>query len=276
MCDMTNVNISQIAQRTQYEATVKAVGQSPTPTQILTLIGNSLNFTDSLIARLKSKSEPVACEVGCHYCCYLMATVSGPEALTIAHRLRESWTPDDLDHLQQKLAQAYQQTRALDNVARIKAAIPCPFLTETGRCNIYAYRPLDCMTYHSLSRAACETILEQPDHALPTNPAIQAVGIGVKAGLGHGIAEANLEHPALRYELIEAIHICLNDERAMDKYLAGKNIFQSAAIIIDPEHQVSYKIKYAPPPLKAQAKRIIALERRQARRDQKKRRKRQK
>jgi hypothetical protein len=90
----------------------------------------------------------------------------------------------------------------------------------------------------------------------------------------YGIAEANLEHPALRYELIEAIHICLNDERAMDKYLVGKNIFQSAAIIIDPENQVSYKITYAPPPLKAQARRVIALEQRQARRTEKKRRKR--
>ena len=98
---------------------------------------------------------------------------------------------------------------------------------------------------------------------------MRAIGTGIKTGLGQGIVEANLEHPALRYELIEAIYICLNDERAMEKYLAGKNIFKPAAIIIDPERETSHKIKYAPPYLKAQAKRVITLERRQARRDKK-------
>ena len=56
----------------------------------------------------------------------------------------------------------------------------------------------------------------------------------------------------------------------MEKYLSGENIFELAAIIIDFEKRVSYKIKYAPPHLKYQAKRVISLGRREARREKKK------
>ena len=138
-------------------------------------------------------------------------------------------------------------------------------------CAIYDFRPLDCVTYHSMSREACEQLLVEPDRGHPTNIILQAIGIGVKTGLGQGMVDTRLEQPVLRYELIEALHIGLNDTAAMERYLAGKNIFKSAAIIIDPDDGIAYKIGHAPPRLKADAKRVIAAERRQARLSRKKR-----
>jgi Fe-S-cluster containining protein len=236
---------------------------------LLTLAQDALKRTSSLVAAATRKGSRLACHAGCDFCCYLMATISGPEALFIARRIQESFSAAGLNQLKQKINAAYQQTRQLDNLARIRAGIACPFLGEDGLCTIYAFRPLDCVTYHSLSRQACEEIMQQPERGHPTDPALRAVGIGIKAGLGQGIVDANLEHPAFRYELIEAMRICLNDRHAMGKYLAGKNLFRSAAIVIDEETGVSYKIRYAPPQLKAHAQKLIAQERRQTRRGKK-------
>jgi Fe-S-cluster containining protein len=240
---MTDDSLSERVRSAQYDATIKLLSNGVRADNLLTLVDNARTLTSQLMNAIEQKSDPLACKVGCHFCCYLMATVSAPEALTIVQRLKETCSQQELEDIQQKIEWAYEQTQELDNLARVRARIPCPFLAEEGTCTIYAYRPLDCVTYHSLSRQACEEILVQP------------------------------EHPALRYELIEAMHICLNDEQAMGKYLAGKNIFKPAAIIIDSERGLSYKIKYAPPHLKAEAKRVIALERRKARLDKRKHRK---
>jgi Fe-S-cluster containining protein len=270
---MTDDSLSERVRSAQYDATIKLLSNGVRADNLLTLVDNARTLTSQLMNAIEQKSDPLACKVGCHFCCYLMATVSAPEALTIVQRLKETCSQQELEDIQQKIEWAYEQTQELDNLARVRARIPCPFLAEEGTCTIYAYRPLDCVTYHSLSRQACEEILVQPERGHPANAGLQAVGIGIKTGLGQGIVAANLEHPALRYELIEAMHICLNDEQAMGKYLAGKNIFKPAAIIIDSERGLSYKIKYAPPHLKAEAKRVIALERRKARLDKRKHRK---
>jgi Fe-S-cluster containining protein len=236
---------------------------------LLILAQDALKRTSSLVAAFTPKGSRLACHAGCNFCCYLMASVSALEALFIARRIQESFSPKGLNELKQKINAAYQQTRQLDNLARVRAGIACPFLQEDGRCAIYAFRPLDCVTYHSLSRQACAQVMKQPERGHPTYAARRAVGIGIKAGLGQGIVDANLEHPAFRYELIEAMRICLHDKHAMGKYLGGKNIFKSAAIMIDGETGVSCKIRYAPPQLKAQAQQLIAQERRQARRGKK-------
>ena len=91
------------------------------------------------------------------------------------------------------------------------------------------------------------------------------IGIGIKTGLGQGLVDADLEHPAFRYELIEAIYIGLNDPHAMEKYLAGNNIFKNAAIVTDEQNKRTYKIKFAPKKLKLEAQKRIAQERRRGR-----------
>jgi hypothetical protein len=58
----------------------------------------------------------------------------------------------------------------------------------------------------------------------------------------------------------------LTDKHAMDKYLAGQNVFEAAAIIIDPQDRTTYKIKHAPPHLQAYARKLIVRERAHARR----------
>ncbi len=264
---MLDNQVSEWVRSTQFDATVKLLSQTVKPDDIFALVDDARTLTLQLMNSVERKSGLLACAVGCHFCCYLMATVSAPEALTIAHRVRETMSPAELDDLRQRLERACRQTRDMDDWARIRAGIPCPFLADVGTCAIYANRPLDCVTYHSLSRQACEDVLAEPGRGHPTHAGLQAIGIGIKTGLGQGLATAKLERPALRYELIEAMHIGLNDERAMTKYLAGENIFKPAAIVIDPERGRGHKMRSAPPHLRAWAKRVLASEQRKASRD---------
>jgi Fe-S-cluster containining protein len=262
---MPEAGIGDSARRKQYSETRITLMQGHKDDQIRLLSEKARHNTINLIEQVTQKSPtPLACETGCHFCCYLMATVSAPEALEIAHHLRTISTPSELEDTKKRIKRAYQQTNKLDNVARIQSGIPCPFLTEKGLCAIYSYRPLDCVTYHSLSQQACEEVLKQPDRGHPTISAIRWIGIGVKTGLGQGIVDSNLEQPAFRYELIEAINIALHDPLAMEKYVAGNNIFETAAIVIDQQGQRTYKIKFAPKKIKSEAKKQIAREKRSA------------
>jgi Fe-S-cluster containining protein len=264
---------SEYVRKVQYDTTRQTLGQPASASQIITLDDDAVKLTTGLMETAQQEPIPVACEAGCNFCCYLMATVSAPEVLAIVSRLEKTWAPSDLDQLRQQVQMAFKQTKMLNNHDRARAGIACPLLTAEGMCTIYDFRPLDCVTYHSMSREACEQLLVEPDRGHPTNAILQAIGVGVKTGLGQGMVDTQLEQPVLRYELIEALHIGLNDAAAMEKYLAGKNIFKTAAIIIDPDNGMAYKIEYAPPGLKAEAKRVIAAERRQARLSNKKRRK---
>jgi Fe-S-cluster containining protein len=262
---MTDDSLRERVRKAQYDLTINLLGKGAQADQLLTLVDNTRIFTLQLIQAIEQQAAPLACQAGCHFCCYLMATVSAPEALAIVRRLEETYPQPELEALKNRVAQAFQQTRALDNLGRIRARIPCPFLAEDGTCVIYAYRPLDCVTYHSLSRQACEDLLMQPEQGHPVNPSLQAISLGLKTGLGQGIATAGLERPALRYELIEAIHIGLNDSQVLQKYLSGQNLFEPAAIVIDSDQGICYKIKSAPPRLRAEARKVIAAERRAAR-----------
>ena len=251
----------EFARVTQYEATTAILGAKPTRLNVLNLAEKTREFTLQLVHAITGKSSTLACEQGCSFCCYLMATVSAPEALLIVQKINESFSKEDLTSIRLKVDRAFHATEKLNNHARIKASVACPFLTEEGSCQIYDFRPLDCITYHSKSRTACEKIMQQPDLGHPVDASIRAVGIGIKSGLGSGILDSGLETPALRYELIEAVHICLHDEKTMDKYLVGENILVPAAIISDHENGLTYKIKHAPPHLKERAGLIIAEER---------------
>lgn len=259
-----NKQLIEIARKTQYNAAAHRLGNSPKPENIATVVDDSLTITTKFSDVIKQRSESLACDAGCHFCCYLMATVSAPEVLMVAQRLRETRSAQELKQIKQKVKRSFKRTKKLDSHARVRARVACPLLSDEGTCTIYDFRPLDCMTYHSLSRQACEEVMEEPAQRHPMNDDLRAIGIGVKQGLGQAIAGADLETPALRYELIEALQIALSDPHAMKKYLAGKNVFKPAAIITDDVTGIGYKIKYAPAYLKAEAKRVFELESRRA------------
>jgi Fe-S-cluster containining protein len=276
MSDLMANQLQALAENTHntvHQAAMITLQPAPTAESIRAVAEQTGQFFDASLQMLQKTQPPdapdLACRVGCAFCCYLMATVTAPEAVALTTRLQETLSETELAELRQHVAEAFKQTEQLNNAERAKAQIACPLLTSEAECRLYEHRPLDCRGYHSLDRDACEALLAEPMAGHPISPVRQTIGNAIKSGLGQAIFETGLELPALRYELIEAIHRCLADPQAGEKVAAGENILQPAAVITDPESGVWYKTRFAPPRLRAEYKRVLAQERRHARKQRK-------
>jgi Fe-S-cluster containining protein len=105
------------------------------------------------IAQAAAKKMGATCSEGCAHCCYLLTTVTIPEAVAIAEHLLTdlSWQAQ-LSTLVKKL---YDQLNELADPNITKASyfdkkIPCIFLRD-NKCGIYKIRPTACRYHYVVS-----------------------------------------------------------------------------------------------------------------------------
>lgn len=92
------------------------------------------------------KKMKSTCAPGCAHCCYMLTSISVPEALVIAQSLVQK---PDWKALLPKLRKSAQDNcyDGIDNFNYFQKHIACPFLQEDNRCGIYDVRPA-CCRYH--------------------------------------------------------------------------------------------------------------------------------
>jgi Fe-S-cluster containining protein len=117
---------------------------------------NVLSSVDEIVTKVsKLHGRKIRCRVGCAMCCVQDVGVTLAEAEYVASFV-ERLPKAERDSLVSKVHEAAAERMLFtDNIARAKARMPCPFLTEGQTCAVYAARPVACRTYHSLSRNAC-------------------------------------------------------------------------------------------------------------------------
>lgn len=98
----------------------------------------------------------MACKAGCPHCCVLNVAVLLPEAMIIAHSLRETLSPPELEAMQKQLAGHRSWTRWMEDDERIIKHMTCPFLDSAGSCSIHPVRPLACRAVASLDSSVCK------------------------------------------------------------------------------------------------------------------------
>lgn len=86
-----------------------------------------------------------ACRAGCSHCCHIGVAVTRAEAELISEETHMPLRPQPATSA---LAVVEATQRAADELARQPR--PCTFLSERGRCTIYAFRPLACRQLHNL------------------------------------------------------------------------------------------------------------------------------
>ena len=107
--------------------------------------------------------EEVRCHLGCSDCCHAIFDLSLMEAMYINARFFESVPEgrrvDLLDkanridrHLARikreaakSVADGEDESTVLEQLAEIR--VPCPLLSDEGRCELYAFRPITCRLY---------------------------------------------------------------------------------------------------------------------------------
>ena len=108
---------------------------------------------DKVIA---AQPQQLQCRVGCTLCCHGLFEIASADVAVIAEGLR-ALSPErrraivrraeqriaDLDHPNLREASDREKESFFDRASDV----PCPALTEEGRCEIYASRPLVCRTF---------------------------------------------------------------------------------------------------------------------------------
>jgi Fe-S-cluster containining protein len=197
------------------------------------LMGAMSRLAEGLLAR--APEGTVACRAGCDHCCYQVVGVTPPEALAIARELRSTLSAEALARVSARLHEATERARGLDAAERFSPDHPCVFL-ESGRCTIYAVRPLACRGMNSLDATECSSRLRDP----LVRAEFLATGTGghsylepirafhaISAGLQLALAE--LVHLDMRpLELTPALHLLLAAPETLGaEWLRGESPFES-------------------------------------------------
>ncbi len=168
---------------------------------------------------------PVACEAGCDFCCHLRVMATAPEVFALLDYLRKNLDDEAFAAFERRLETTDRQLRELPADQILRTNIPCPALVD-GVCSGYAARPLNCRSYHSISREACEDSFNHPEDLDRGHPQIRPLADlhrGAQAGYIAALERAGYD--ARQYELATALAEALTDPEARRRLEAGERVF---------------------------------------------------
>jgi Fe-S-cluster containining protein len=190
---------------------------------------------DAETRRLPAEDRgPVACEAGCDFCCHLRVMATAPEVFALLDYLRETLDASAYDAFVDRAQTTDSTLRKLSSDEILRTNLACPALVD-GRCSGYAARPLNCRSYHSLSREACETSFHNPEDLDRGHPEIRPlaeVHQGGQAGYTASLERAGYD--ARQYELASALAEALRDPEARERLERGQPVFASPLGVPDP------------------------------------------
>lgn len=172
-----------------------------------------------------SDRGPLACRAGCDFCCHLRVMATAPEVFALLDYLISQLDEADFEAFEQRLEATDRKLRAMPADKILRTNIPCPVLVE-GRCSGYPARPLNCRSYHSTSREACEESFNHPEDLDRGHPQIRAlaqVHQGSQAGYLSSLERAGYD--ARQYELVTALAEALRDPDARRRMEDGEPVF---------------------------------------------------
>lgn len=169
---------------------------------------------------------PLACEAGCDFCCHLRVMATAPEVFTLLDYLRSNLDDAAFAQFRERVEATDRRLRGLPADDVLRTNLPCPALVD-GCCSGYAARPLNCRSYHSLSRDACEESFNHPedlDRGHPEIKALAQVHQGAQAGYVSALGRCGYDDR--QYELVTALAEALSDPEAHRRLEAGERVFQ--------------------------------------------------
>lgn len=188
------------------------------------IIADAATLVNNLVDESPAKTD-YACTKGCLWCCHQQVRITPPEAIAIAEALRESFPSDWLEQLLRILKQRVDRIGGFnDQTDYLRAKLPCAFLGADGACGIYAWRPIVCRGYHSLSREACQDkYIDVTAPAPPIDSFAHMAANAVLHGVSAAVHAANMDWR--QYEMHGVVLRALEIPDAAVRWAAGENIF---------------------------------------------------
>ena len=189
------------------------------------VLADAFRLIENLIAASPARAEH-ECASGCSWCCHQAIRITAVEAIAIAEALREAYPSDWLAAIRRVLeVRAASAAGFADTRAYRAAGLPCAFLGPEGQCAVYAWRPLVCRSYHSLSRAACqEQYVDLRAPAPPIDAYTHLSGNAVLHGVALAVDAAGRDGEL--YELHSAVLRALDTTDARGRWGRGERLFR--------------------------------------------------
>ncbi|MBW1726696.1 MAG: YkgJ family cysteine cluster protein [Deltaproteobacteria bacterium] len=195
----------------------------------LGLASAALDRTDRAILTFTSHEslpKPIACKIGCHYCCFNHPVVTPPEALLIGHHIEQTFMDHEKQGLIHRIKHVVDVTKdkTPDEIALIRYELPCIFLKD-GMCMVYKVRPVVCRTCTSIDAEHCKNVFESRDHMarLRCYHHIRDIFQRVQKNLVNQCMEMGCQSDLLF--MAEAIRDYFKIPNATEAWLQGKRIF---------------------------------------------------
>jgi Fe-S-cluster containining protein len=215
----------------------EALGAARSLEMALEVTRQSLTWADQLIEGFESVNplpNPIACHLGCSFCCHNEVEVTPPEVFLIAQMIRQYFSPQRQERLKEKIliSAALKFGKSTAELAATRQARPCPLLEE-DKCVVYPWRPLSCRAMHSLDREHCRTShaegdLRSDEYYLHR----YTFPLSLAAGLTEGFGAVGCQAATL--ELSQALREVLWEPHLMERWLRGEEVFNHP---LSGEHQ---------------------------------------
>jgi Fe-S-cluster containining protein len=186
-------------------------------------------FADHVIDLIESTTplpSPIACQVGCHFCCLSQVELTPPEALFLGHYVEQHFSEAGKKELLARIRRSLdlQTGKNKVEIAKIRENLPCPLLRD-GKCAAHPARPLVCRAMHALNKGACEKALKTADLSSPPYYAHrQEIFFSISQGLLAGCRAVGCQSAPL--ELARALLDYFTQPRPVERWLQGEEVFK--------------------------------------------------
>ena len=148
---------------TEVTSRVRTVEQGPSVYRTLVALASIYQeLADSLVLEVYSASgvngrQCLTCAAGCNICCHVPSEVRSKDKRNFSMSyLDVIWLIENYDNIKMADPFLYRKVIAAVEAAKCTEYLqPCPYLTASGRCSIYLYRPLPCKIWFSYDISLC-------------------------------------------------------------------------------------------------------------------------
>jgi Fe-S-cluster containining protein len=198
------------------------LGRSTDVDVCVELVGQVDRLLEQAAAHLQTDETPLACRVGCNFCCYLKVMVLPHEAIALFRYLQSRIPVAIAERVREKLLEYTRPSAAASPTPSAPLPPrPCAFLVG-GECAAYEARPSACAAYHSLSKERCEQTFQNPSLPAATEAlqALQVVATALEEGVNVGLQTQGLS--SVPVELHTAVAALLGNPALIARWRAGR------------------------------------------------------
>lgn len=226
---MQNTPIDERLAALQQAKVIELVHQSAGAAEkAMELALSAFYFADHVIGMIEAASPlptPIACELGCHFCCLSQVELTPPEALYLGHYVEQNFLEEEKKELLTRCQRSLDLLAGKNKkqIAKIREKLPCPLLRD-GKCAAHPARPLVCRAMHSLDAKAFAKALKTADLSSPPYYAHrQEIYFSISQGLIAGCRAVGCQSAPL--ELARALRDYFTQPEPVERWLRGEEVF---------------------------------------------------